>query len=166
WTDGDLSSAQIQAVVANVKDRHVGLFAKHEAALIPTFVPLSVPGTIAAMQEWREQAKAVDDDDKEPPDEVRTAHLSGLMDGAGRLVGGAYLDGTSIRTVLCDAGVHRVVTDGQSGILDFGKATYQAPAVLFNALVLRDGGCRHPGCDRGPEWTEAHHVIPFPHGPT
>src|SRR5580765_3147522 len=43
WTVGELSSAQVQAVMANVKDRHVELFAEHEAALIPTFAPLSVP---------------------------------------------------------------------------------------------------------------------------
>ena len=84
----------------------------------------------------------------------------------GRLVGGAFLDSVNIRTLLCDAGVHRVVTDGRSAVIDFGTATYQAPASLFAALVVRDQHCRHPGCDRGPEWCDAHHVIPFPHGPT
>src|SRR5436305_6493357 len=34
WTVGDLSSAQVEAVLANVKERHVDLFAAQEAALI------------------------------------------------------------------------------------------------------------------------------------
>jgi hypothetical protein len=93
-------------------------------------------------------------------------YQNALDGGPGRLVGGAFLDGTSIRTILCDAGVNRVVIDGRSAILDYGTTTYQAPASLYNALVLRDQGCREPGCDRRPEWTEVHHVIPFPHGPT
>jgi hypothetical protein len=32
--------------------------------------------------------------------------------------------------------------------------------------VLRDGGCRHPGCDRPEAWCDAHHVIPFGRGGT
>jgi hypothetical protein len=32
---------------------------------------------------------------------------------------------------------------------------------LFSALALRDGHCRMvEGCDRPPEWCDAHHVIP------
>jgi hypothetical protein len=30
---------------------------------------------------------------------------------------------------------------------------------IRRALVERDGGCAFPGCDRGPQWTDAHHVI-------
>ncbi|MHB1172406.1 MAG: HNH endonuclease signature motif containing protein, partial [Lacisediminihabitans sp.] len=26
------------------------------------------------------------------------------------------------------------------------------------ALAARDGGCRRPGCERPPSWTEAHHI--------
>jgi predicted restriction endonuclease len=31
-------------------------------------------------------------------------------------------------------------------------------------LVARDGGCRFPGCDRTPKWTQAHHVKFWSHG--
>ena len=91
-----------------------------------------------------------------------------LLDGGpGRLVGGGFLDGASIKRLLCDANVHRVVTDGRSSILDYGTATRTVPANLWNALVLRDEHCRHFGCDRPAHWCEAHHVVPvLDGGPT
>jgi hypothetical protein len=87
-------------------------------------------------------------------------------DGAvsGRLVDGPPLPAASIKRLLCDCAVHRVVTDGASGILDYGRSTRTVPVDLFNALVLRDQGCREPGCDRPPEWCDAHHVIPWEEG--
>ena len=92
--------------------------------------------------------------------------LPDLLRGAGEGVGldGIRLDPASIRSMLCDSAVHRVVTDGRSSILDYGRATREVSTALFIALAMRDGHCRHPGCDRRPEWTEAHHVIPWDAG--
>ena len=39
-------------------------------------------------------------------------------------------------------------------------------AAQFRALVLRDRHCQFPGCDRPPEWTDAHHLIHWLHGGT
>jgi 5-methylcytosine-specific restriction protein A len=89
--------------------------------------------------------------------------LPDVVAGSGRGVGldGIRLDPASIRTLLCDSSVHRVVTDGRSTILDYGRATREISTALFVALALRDGHCRHPGCDRKPLWCGAHHVIPW-----
>jgi hypothetical protein len=84
----------------------------------------------------------------------------------GETLAGEPLSPAAVKAILCDAGVSRVVTQGRSAILDYGTTQYLVTAVLFRALVLRDRHCRHPGCDRPPQWCHAHHVIPFPHGPT
>jgi len=85
--------------------------------------------------------------------------------------GATYTDGTpaspaTVKQTLCDAGISRIVTDGRSVILDYGTTVYPFSDSQFQALVLRDQHCRHPGCDRPPHWCEAHHVRPWPLGPT
>jgi hypothetical protein len=238
YRDGVLSGGQVQAIVANLKDRTAGLFADHEAQLVPELAALSVGDTAVAMQDWARRAGAVigDDPDKTLPE--RSLHLSRILDGRrelsgsfdpeggdviatalrlaqtgdvdgeparspaqrrgdalvdvcrwfldhqrhrrggrhrphlnviatlddlehrrqGRLIDGTILDAATVQRLFCDAGVHRVITNGRSSILDYGTTTRTVPAPLFNALVIRDRHCRFPGCDRPPDWTEAHHV--------
>jgi hypothetical protein len=50
WERGELSAGQVDAVVANVKQR-VALFAEHEAAVVPTLVGLSVDDTVRVTRE-------------------------------------------------------------------------------------------------------------------
>ena len=50
--------------------------------------------------------------------------------------------------------------------LAVGRETRTIPAHLRTALNLRDQGCRFPGCDRPPAWTDGHHIIHWPDGPT
>ncbi len=78
--------------------------------------------------------------------------------GPGRTLAGIPLSAATIRQIACDANVHRVITDGRSSILDFGRATRTIPPAVFTALALRDIGCRFPGCDRPAEWCEGHHI--------
>jgi hypothetical protein len=82
----------------------------------------------------------------------------------GWLADGTRLDGATIQRLACDAGFHRVVTEGRSTILDYGRTRRDIPTNLFNALVARDRQCRFPGCDRPPHWTEAHHIEHWEHG--
>jgi hypothetical protein len=85
----------------------------------------------------------------------------------GHVVDGPTLDPITIDRLLCDSAIHRVVMAGRSTILDYGTATKTTPVNLWNALVVRDHGCRWPGCDRPPEWCEAHHITwASNHGPT
>jgi hypothetical protein len=48
--------------------------------------------------------------------------------------------------------------------LSVGRATRIIPPHLRTALCLRDQGCRFPGCDRPPGWTDGHHIIHWPDG--
>jgi hypothetical protein len=244
YRDGVLSAGQVQAIVANLKDRTVGLFAAHEAELVPELAQLSAGDTAIAMQDWARRADAVVGDDPDKPQPERSLHLSRILDGRrelsgsfdpeggaviatalglaatrdvdgetarspaqrrgdalvdicrrfldhqqtrrggrhrphlnvvatlddlqrqgrGRLVDGSILDGTTVQRLFCDAGVHRVITHGRSSILDYGTTTRTVPANLYNALVIRDRHCRFPGCDRPPDWTEAHHIQWITHG--
>jgi hypothetical protein len=91
-----------------------------------------------------------------------------LIEGKpGEFADGTRVDGATIQRLACDAGYHRVVTQGRSSILDYGITRRNIPVNLFNALVARDRGCRFPGCDRPPNWCEAHHIQHWEnHGPT
>jgi hypothetical protein len=48
--------------------------------------------------------------------------------------------------------------------VSYGRTQRTCPPALRRFLVARDGGCRFPGCDRPPEWTEAHHIVWWRHG--
>ena len=80
----------------------------------------------------------------------------------------ATVSGETVRKMCCDAELNRVVTRGASTILDYGTTTRLASDSQYHALVARDGGCRWPGCDRPPGWTQAHHIdeVVLEDGPT
>jgi len=65
--------------------------------------------------------------------------------------------------LLCDCVIHRVLRSGTT-VLEYGRATRTVSRPLFRALVVRDGGCRYPGCDRPVSWCDAHHVVHWRHG--
>ncbi len=62
------------------------------------------------------------------------------------------------RRLACDASISRIITDGKSQVLDVGRRTRTISPALRRALVVRDAGCVHPGCDRPPSWCEGHHL--------
>ncbi len=64
---------------------------------------------------------------------------------------------TALR-MACDASVSRVITAGAREPLDVGRRTRVVSAAMRRALAVRDQGCRFPGCDRPPVWTDAHHL--------
>jgi hypothetical protein len=68
------------------------------------------------------------------------------------------------RQMSCDASIVRVVTAGSSEPLDLGRRTPVISAAQRRAVVVRDRHCRFPGCDRPPEWCDAHHIVHWADG--
>jgi hypothetical protein len=77
--------------------------------------------------------------------------------------GGPILAETLAR-IGCTAQLIRIVTDGKSRVLDLGQSKRLAQPAQKLALAARDNGCVFPGCERPPEWSDAHHVIPWIQG--
>ncbi len=240
WLAGRLGDGQVEIIVANLTDRRAGLWAEHEAELVPLLEPLDLPFTARSMQDWAAKADAILDEDEPPEAASAEAVLVTTLDGRsylkgsfdaehteliatglrladsgdleeasarrqgqamvdifrfyldhqgdklgkrhrphlnvvvthdalhdqqpGRTLGGVPLPGLVVRKIACDANIHRVITDGASSILDYGRATRTIPAAVYTSLVLRDWGCRFPGCDRPAEWCEGHHIVHWEDG--
>jgi hypothetical protein len=241
WSTGVLTGGHVQAVLGNVTERTVELYAEHETEVVPALADLTSSEAATVMRDWAAKADAVvaadaepdagpqrslhlsqtlagrwevrgsfdaeggallatalrlaeSDDDGADGGRIRLAaerradaavdlarwfadnqhghrggrhrpHLNVVVDyddlmgrGQGRLLDGTPLDATTVERLACDAAVHRVVTAGRSTILDYGRATRTISPELWAALVLRDGGCRIPWCDRDSTWCDAHHI--------
>ena len=243
---GDLSSAQVRTIGANVPKELETVFAEREADLIPYLIPLTLKHTVRVMKRWkqvtldefnlgepREPAtqelritqvdndtwritdtcnnddgqiinaacwRAMTDDvdgepvrshgqrlhdaltdicrhylsyDRQPVSPRRQPHIAVTMTQAeyearkgGRYQDGTPVDPTTLHTTLCDTEFSRVVRSG-SVILDYGRPVRAVPPTLRRVVIHRDHHCRFPGCDRPPQWCDAHHHQPwYPNGTT
>ncbi|HVV36861.1 MAG TPA: DUF222 domain-containing protein [Acidimicrobiales bacterium] len=84
WLDGRLSGGQIKIICAQAIDRHVGLFAEHEADLLAHLTSLDTLGTLTAMRVWRQRADALNPGPK-PDDRENIAHMSATLEDRGHL---------------------------------------------------------------------------------
>jgi hypothetical protein len=81
-------------------------------------------------------------------------------------IDGAAVNPETIRRLSCDAGIVRIVTDGESRPLDVGRRVRTVPPAIRRALELRDGGCAWPGCSAPVSWCDAHHIVHWADGGT
>jgi hypothetical protein len=63
------------------------------------------------------------------------------------------------RRLACDSAMTRVLLAPNSEPIDVGRCTRTIPPALRRALVVRDRGCRFPGCDRPADWCDGHHLV-------
>ncbi|MFE9919658.1 DUF222 domain-containing protein [Micromonospora sp. NPDC005553] len=96
----------------------------------------------------------------DPAQIVVTTGYDGLTRqlGAGALDVGLRLTPDTVRRLACDAAVLPAVLGGAGQVLDVGRQRRLITGPLRRALVLRDGGCAFPGCDRPARWCAAHHI--------
>lgn len=79
-------------------------------------------------------------------------------------IDGSAVDPEAIRRLACDAGIVRIVVDGESQPLDVGRRVRTVAPAIRRALELRDGGCSWAGCIVPASWCDAHHVIHWAFG--
>ncbi len=84
--------------------------------------------------------------------------------GTATLGSGVPVTAETARRLACDATVIPAVLGSAGEPLDLGRAARLVSTAQRRALVLRDQGCRFPGCDRPPQWTDAHHLVPWANG--
>ena len=96
----------------------------------------------------------------ETPQLVVTIDFEKLRDRvtAGTLDTGERLTPAAVRRLACDAEIIPAILGADSIPLDLGRATRLFTPAQRRALIIRDRGCAFPGCDRHPQWTEAHHI--------
>ena len=94
-------------------------------------------------------------------DSDTTGPAPAYLPGVGRTNGGDYLDAGTLRRLACDADLIPAVLGTESEPLDVGRARRLFTGGLRTAIIHRDQHCTFPGCDRPPDWCDAHHVIPW-----
>ncbi len=67
---------------------------------------------------------------------VSLSALSGVADTPCEFDDGPVITPESARRIACDSSVSRVITDGDSQILDIGRATRTIPAAIRKALII------------------------------
>jgi hypothetical protein len=77
---------------------------------------------------------------------------------------GYSIDPATLKRWACDAGIVRIIADGDSQPIDVGRRTRTIPSALRRALDLRDKGCTWEGCHAPASWCDAHHIIHWADG--
>lgn len=90
--------------------------------------------------------------------------LTGKLQKAGILDTGERISPREARRLACTARIVPVVLDGDSQVLDVGRARRFFTRAQLAALALRDGGCVADGCEWPPWLCHAHHWIRWKDG--
>jgi hypothetical protein len=89
--------------------------------------------------------------------------MAGLSDEPGWTAHGDRIPADVVRLLAENAVIRRIVDAGNT-ILNLGTRVRFATDDQYQALMMRDGGCRFPGCTIPAAWCEVDHLVPFTEG--
>jgi hypothetical protein len=72
----------------------------------------------------------------------------------------------TVERLACDCSVTRILLEGDSMVIDVGRANRLIKGPRRKALNVRDRHCTWPGCERPASWTSAHHLVHWIRGGT
>ncbi|MHB1929343.1 MAG: HNH endonuclease signature motif containing protein [Acidimicrobiales bacterium] len=84
-------------------------------------------------------------------------------EGLCHLEDGPAVAAETARRQACDGAVLTATVDPAGSPLDIGRRSRAIPPALRRALLIRDGGCRFPGCG-STVGTQGHHISHWAHG--
>ena len=96
---------------------------------------------------------------------MTAATFAGADDEPATTAGGDHIPAHIARQIAENAALQRVVNVG-GRVLDLGRGVRFATTDQYRALVVRDGGCRWPGCHIPAAWCDIDHVVPWERGGT
>ena len=122
--------------------------------------------TVGIHQFWLDHNTSVETSGGEKPHITVTVPYEILTGTKRRLpeLDGYAIDPETLRRWACDAGIVRIITNGDSQPIDVGRRTRTIPPALRRALDLRDSGCVWAGCGAPASWCDAHHIIHWADG--
>jgi hypothetical protein len=95
-----------------------------------------------------------------PPEGVDLRHTRPWK---AELFDGVALAGETLLRIACDSGLVAAKMDAAGTVLDLGRRRRTVSPALRRALLLRDRGCRFPGCGHR-AFVDAHHIEHWAHG--
>jgi len=115
---------------------------------------------------WLDHNDAIVTSGGEKPHVTVTVDYSVLTGSSDILpeIDGVAVTPESIRRLTCDAGIVRMIVDGESISLDVGRRVRTVTPAIRRALDHRDDGCTWPGCDAPVGWCDAHHIVHWADG--
>lgn len=81
WAAGELSSGQVDAVLARLSPILLDRFAEHEAAIIPALIGLSISETASVIGVWAARAEADGEAESDPAEPERRLYASRTLGG-------------------------------------------------------------------------------------